>query len=382
MSIFNFTIDQIILKVTMIKPCTFIILGIFLASGVQSQDYKKEWTEGKLTWEDFTERKGTPVTSELKYFLGFNTVKHHLGDTTLLRIDAIGYMDRKLSWINPDFRNDQLLRYNQVIFDIVEVYRRRLQFELDHVTGMYETGAKFDQIIRMCNGETEKFREASNAGQNMNSIVFWEQKTADELQSLPDYTIPPFKPGGIGYALHGGLGSGIFTGSLGQHFTPAFNMLFGFDLAYRKSNLYMIATLATDRIKKDYGFDSWKKGQRANVAILDISYGYAVIDNTWLKLSPFAGLGLTEFTSPDKNEQGDYLHMDDLNLIFGVNTDFKLRTHISLLPSTFLSIKEKTETSVRARLYITRANFYGDLQGYSINFTLGICVFANPVRIN
>lgn len=358
-----------------------IIIGFLLAAGVQAQDYKKEWTEGKLTWDDFTERSGTPVTSELKYFLGYNTVKHRLGDTILLRIDAIGYMDRKLSWINPDFRNDQLLRYNQVIFDIVEVYRRRLQFELDHITGVYETGPKFDQIIRMCDSETEKFRAASNAGQNMNTVAFWEQKTADELQSLPDQTIPPFKPGAFGYAMDGGLGSGIFTGSLGQHFTPAFNILLGFDLAYRKSILYMNATLATDRIRKDYGSDSWMKGQRANVAILDISYGYALIDNTWLKLSPFAGLGLTEFTTPNKNEQGDDLRMDAVNLLFGLNTDFKLRTHISLLPSSLLSLKEKTETSVRARLYITRANYSADLQGYSINFTLGICVFANPVRI-
>jgi hypothetical protein len=234
----------------------------------------------------------------------------------------------------------------------------------------------------MCNSETEKFREASNAGQNMNAVVFWEQKTADELQSLPDQTIPPFKPGAFGYAMHAGLGSGIFTGSLGQHFAPAFNILFGFDLACRKSNLYVNATLATDRIRNDYGSDSWMKRQRANVAILDISYGYALIDNTWLKMSPFAGLGMTEFTSPDNNAQGDNLRMVAVNLLFGVNTDFKLRTHISLLPSTLLSLKEKTETSVRARLYITRANFYGDLQGYSINFTLGISVFANPIRIN
>lgn len=359
-----------------------IIVGFLLAAGVAAQETKKSWSEGKLSWEDFSERSGTPVTSELKYFLGYNTVKHRLGDTTLLRIDAIGYMDRKLSWINPDFRNDQFLRYNQVMFDIVEVYRRRLQYELDHITGAYETGAKFNHILQLCNAETNKFQKESNSGQNRDALVFWERKITDELHSLPDYTIPPFKPGAFGYSMHGGFGSGIFTGSLGEHFTPAFNFLFGFDMAYGKSNLYMIASLATNRIRKDYGSDSWIKGQRANVAILDLSYGYAFIDNTWLKLSPFAGLGITEFSCPDKDSQEDDLRMVDYNLIFGINTDFKLRTRISLLPSSFLSLKEKTESSVRARLYITRANFSGDLQGYSINLTLGFCTFANPVRIN
>ena len=44
-------------------------------------------------------------------------------------------------------------------------------------------------------------------------------------------------------------------------------------------------------------------------------------------------------------------------------------------------MKEKTETSVRARLYVSKADFYNDLQGYSINMTIGLCGFGNMIKL-
>ena len=160
----------------MIKTFTKILLGLFLTSGLMAQEYQKNWNDGKLTWQDFSERSGPNVISELKYFLGYNTLKQRFGDTTVIRFVAKGYIDKKLSWINPEFKNDQYLRYNQVIFDIVETYRRRLQYELDRLITYFEIEGKFNQIYNSCNVEIEKFQKESNEGKELNSILFWEQK--------------------------------------------------------------------------------------------------------------------------------------------------------------------------------------------------------------
>ena len=107
------------------------IISIIIIVGVYGQENRKNWTDGKLTWNDFQEREQSIGVSELEYFLGYNTGKHKFNDTTVFRIQTFCYMDRNLSWIDKDFKNNQYLKYNQVIFNIAELYRRKLQYALD-----------------------------------------------------------------------------------------------------------------------------------------------------------------------------------------------------------------------------------------------------------
>ena len=158
--------------------------------------------------------------------------------------------------------------------------------------------------------------------------------------------------------------------------------MFGFDFAYNRSIFYVTATLAGDKVKKEYtSQNTWYEGQGAGVAILDVSYGYAIVDNERIKLSPFAGLGLTEFTGTNRDDKENGLRMVDYSMVFGLNTDYKVWTRLKLVPNHYLNVKEKVETSIRARLYITRANYHEDLQGYSVNLTIGICGFGNMIRL-
>ncbi len=366
----------------MIKAFTGTIIGLFLSAGLTAQEYQKNWSDGELTWQDFLEKETNQGISELKYFLGYNTGKQRYGDTVVLRNTAKCYMDKNLSWINPTYKTEQYLKYNQVIFDIVELHRRRLQYELDRVNSLVEIEGKFNHIYTSCNNEIDKFNQESHSGQDLNTINFWEQKTSGELEFSSDNKIPEFENRNFGYALHAGFGSGFFTGSLGEYFAPTFNFIFGFDIAYKKTIFYLNATLAGDKVKKDYVSEkSWNDGQHANVAIIDVSCGYALMDNERFKISPFAGLGITEFTGENKDDKENGFRIVDYNIIFGINTDYKIRTRLKLVPNPFFGVKEKVETSIRARLYVTRANYYEDLQGYSINLTIGLCGFGNMINL-
>lgn len=153
-------------------------------------------------------------------------------------------------------------------------------------------------------------------------------------------------------------------------------------LPTKKSILFLNATLAGNKVKKDYFSDkNWSEGQRTHVAIIDISYGYAFINSQKVKISPFAGLGITEFSEKSNGNPDEAERMVDSNFIFGINTDYKLKTRLKLVPDEMFGIKEKVETSIRARLYVTKADYSEDLRGYTMNFSVGLCGFGNFIRL-
>jgi len=246
---------------TVIMKRTFIIIliGLVPISGIIAQNYKKEWADGKLTWEDFTERKGGLNASELKYFLGYSSEKQVFKDTVVWRYVAFAYMDKSLSWVNPEYKTEENLRYNQLIFDIVEVHRRMLQMELDRVNSVFEIERRFQNIYSSCSDDIERFKSELDDEDNLNTIIFWEQQISTQLDRYKEIPIPKFENRSFGYAFHAGLGSGGFTGSIGKHFNPTVNFIFGFDVAYKKSIFYLNATLGGGKVKKDYIFDENNK---------------------------------------------------------------------------------------------------------------------------
>lgn len=367
----------------MAKSLILTLTALLFSIGVIAQENKKYWSEGKLSWSDFSLKENSEGVSELMCFLRFNTGKEKSEGITVVRYITSCYMDNKLSWVNSSYQTEQYLRFNQVIFDIGEVYRRKLQYELDRANSQAEAERIFKYYHTLCNVEIDKFHRESNKGQYLKSIEFWEERISAELNSLSTDIIPEFEHGSIGYAMHLGLGSGFFTSSLGQHFSPTFNIIYGFDFAYKKSNLFLNATLAWDKVKKDYtSVPVWQMNQKVNVAIIEATYGYSLFENARFKICPFAGLGITELTEANKEKPENRLRMVDYNLIFGINTDFKIKTRLQLVPNPFFNgVKEKVETTIRTRLYVTNANYYSDLKGYSVNFTIGFCGLSNLIKL-
>jgi hypothetical protein len=360
-----------------------VFLVFFLVSSLSAQkNIGRTWAEGRLTWQDFTIRENAQGKSELRYFFTYNTGRQRFGDTTVVRFFAISYLDPHASWVNPDFKTDQVLRYNQVVFDILEMNRRKLQYEFDRVISPISLDRKLRQAIKLAKDEIEKFNLETDDGLNMDVIMFWEQKLSKQLEKLPDRKIPEFEVQNFGYGMHAGIGLGAFTGSLGGHFKPSFNFLFGFDFAFKNSTIFMNGTLAWNRVRTNYFSEvNWHAGRPAYIAIVDFSYGYALINNHNLKLSPFVGLGITEFSDQTGENTLNKIRMADHSVIFGLNVDYKLRTRINIHPLLFMSAREQVVGSVRARLYVTRARYFDDLRGYTINLTLGFSGFGNLIRL-
>jgi hypothetical protein len=369
------------LKLCLKLFAVFVLCSIFLGS-IQAQNYKKNWASGKLVWEDFQGLYSIGNTSELNYVLGYINDKIKCNDTFVTRIKSFCYVDKKLSSVNPSYKTQELLRYNQVIFDILEFHRRRFQYELDRIYSMLNLEDILHNKLSECNNEIEKFQNESNKGLDTMIINKWEKLISEKLIEFGGDRIPGFTRKNYGYGVHLGFGSGSFVGSIGKYFGSTFNFIYGFDFAYKKSILFLDATFAAGKVKQNLAANTnWNKVRKVNAAIIGASYGYICIDNSKIKLAPFAGLGVIEIRGKTNDNPQQELTITDFNFIFGLNTDFKIRKGVNLIPGILLRNREFIETSIKTKLYLTRANYFNNLNGLMINLSVGICGFGNAIKL-
>ena len=360
---------------------TFLLVILFANISAQESDFKY-WHEGKLTWNDFKGETGFPLLDcELKYFLTYGPEKQKLNDTTVYRIAAKGYIDRDLSWSKTFKKTDQNLAYFQVVFDIVEVQRRKLQFKLDRLSGIYSAENELRSAMYNCEKILADFKKESEQGIDTMVVQEWQKGIQTELDNTMGSGIPAFTKRNFGYGMHAGFGKGFNTGTIKNNFPSTFNFIFGFDLAYKDITLFLSGTLGSSKADQSYnGEINIPENERAGMAMGDVSLGYPVINNAKFKLIPFAGIGFLEYSEKPEPDQTNYKSMSATGYLFGINTDYKLRKNLSFMPETFLQTREYTEFTVRARLYVTHANLSPALKGFSINLTLGVNMSGNIIR--
>jgi hypothetical protein len=154
------------------------------------------WSDSrKLTWEDF---QGKPIgsnenyVSEIHLYNPATIEKAHLFSTAILT--SICVFDKKHSWFNKKNASAELLLYNQVMFDIYELYTRELRKEF------YNTEFGLDDYIQQFHLMTEKnnsdlkdkledYRRDADLGKNVAGIKLWEMKIDKELEELKAYKV-------------------------------------------------------------------------------------------------------------------------------------------------------------------------------------------------
>ncbi|MCX2745431.1 hypothetical protein OO013_16245 [Mangrovivirga sp. M17] len=365
---------------------TLLIFSFFVTLHCFGQSDERQWEEGKLTWNDFKGEpfESSPSASELSYQLSYSTTKKRIGDTTFFFFQTRNYINPYISWVKESEKSDQLLRYNQVIFNILELHRRELQEELHRINNTDLAENKFRTQYQKCNYEIKQFQHETNSGTDKSALVYWDKKITQKLKDNPFELIPEVSDRNFGYGINAGFGTGIMTGSISDFFSPTFNFVFGFDIAYKNTTLFLNGTLAGNRVKRDYTEDGflWTKDLKTNVAIIDVSIGQTLIENSTHKLTPFAGLGILEFSvANNEGEAYEDHRIVNYGLIYGLNYDFKFRHAIRLTPSPFgAKYKERAEHNIRVRLYATSSE-YENMKGTSINLTVGYALFGRIIKI-
>ena len=117
------------------------------------------WEKGPLTWNDFT-LVDKSIGSEHSYLeFGLDVVdrKQEIGGLQIAVRTAVAFCNKDMSWVDINYRTPEQLRYNQVLFNLVELHRRRLQVAVD--TGQR---VNMDYYMRLLTYEVDSFSRACN----------------------------------------------------------------------------------------------------------------------------------------------------------------------------------------------------------------------------
>jgi hypothetical protein len=152
------------------------------------------WSETRmLSWDDF---QGTPIldnpdmASAISIYNPSAIERKNLFLKTRLVTEC--YVDKKSSWVDRKRATDDLLAYNQVIFDIHELYTRKLQqafmaadFGLDDVV------ESFNRLVeengRSLNARLNAFQRESQMGSKADVTQAWFRQIRAEIRELAGY---------------------------------------------------------------------------------------------------------------------------------------------------------------------------------------------------
>jgi hypothetical protein len=146
----------------------------------------------KLTWNDF---QGQPIkeasfASEL--FVQYNAFFQKPTMFLPARTTVECYVDKRVSWALKGKATVQLLLYNQTLFDLYELYARKLRKKFSESNfGIADPAGVFQSIYQANSNELSQmisqYRTDTIMGANNKLTKEWSAMLAKELKDLDEY---------------------------------------------------------------------------------------------------------------------------------------------------------------------------------------------------
>ena len=173
----------------------FFVLLLFLASVYASaipSDGLVIWNKNKpLTWKNFKNKQSSTSVKATTYSGMIPTMEAEDGELT---ISIQAFMDPKKSWVDPDNKDEDLLKHEQGHFDITEIYVRKFRQRLKNTEMKTKARALYKQVTKMYKKISKEwlafqrqYDKQSNHHMDRQGQVQWDQRIAYELESLEAY---------------------------------------------------------------------------------------------------------------------------------------------------------------------------------------------------
>lgn len=353
---------------------TYILIFILPCKFVCAQITKKPVNDIEVAWTYIEEEQEKARESVLRYYLGYKNKKLKMGDTTMIRNIAHVYVVKDITTINPDEFTFSNNKYYSVLYNITELYKRNLQFELDRAQSPYHIEEKFRLVYLMCINRIQYFMNETNHGKDAEKLNEWAQTLQDEIALKTNDPVPAFRKRNFGHGLSLGMSPGILSNKMNLINNNGINYSFAFEFAIKKCLFSIGNTFGPD---KDFKLiktpdNSTMSRSKYNLAHVDLLCGYTLIDNKNIKLSPIIGIGISELAIWPKNDPDDFIELRDYSLIGGLICDYKLKSIINLTPGFTSWSKENTEIYFKTKLYFSKLDLGSDFNGYIANISFSI----------
>ena len=360
---------------------TIIALVIAFGSNAQS---KKRWKEGKLEWNDF---KGDSylsdsINSHLEYNLSYQYTKKQIGDTTIIYYEAIAEIDKEGSWVLESHKTMPELNYLQLQFDLLELYRRKIQQMLDTVDHPYVLDSLFVLTVDTLNQQQISNYNAYKAENSSTAIKNATETIAYLLSNYQTPPIPPHAKNKFGYGMGVGLGSSIFNGSISDYFTNSVNLEVALNLTYSNFMYDLSGIIGWNKTTQEFTNGvKWAKDFPIGVMAFENNFGYSLKFNN-LKVTPFVGIVFYELAAQTSQKEYRNHNYHTFSSNVGLMIDYNVRKAIKLIPSNLMYTKSFSEINIRYKIAFTPIDYNNGLSATVINTSIGISTLSRAIKIN
>jgi hypothetical protein len=176
------------------STCHRIKFAVYKLSDTKDFQTEKVWSEkDQLKWELF---KGTPKVEKSSFFCGyisveFNEMNFPKGKG---KVDIVPIFLFDCSYVQPLKKSKYLLEYNQVKFDLLEFYSRKLRSEfkksnIDSEEKWLKFAIKiYDDVYTEYETDLFNLETETNFGEEYSQLLSWKFKSEENLKNLKEFS--------------------------------------------------------------------------------------------------------------------------------------------------------------------------------------------------
>lgn len=327
------------------------------------------WKDGPLTWDDLTLRqtKDTAICD-----LSFRWL--YEPDTLRPAWNTVHYTShpevvlfKPSSWHNASRRSDLALQYDQILFDLNEVYFRKLLTEYnrkDNQRSFNILGSFYSDEI---NYKIREMADDTHNGQDSTAVQEYRTRT-DALLASTSYPAPAELRLHLGLSFYGGVSAFMLCGEAASTFMPAIGGNFGMSYMYKRHVIDLMMSMGDGRLNADFATDNylWPRGDSYSHGFIGLFYEYMLYHGTTFSVRPMVGIGgrMIDWSTGT----GDGKISDDASNTVAVGG---LETHFIFART--IRGDGAVEHSLALKAFAARDIERSGLHAWSLNFGLSYC---------
>ena len=339
---------------------------VLLSLNLKAQTFEESmryWSDGPLVWDDLKLKSPRDFrTSELSFRWMAQDEKTRPAWNTVQYVTVPSVaLDKSISWHNMDRMYPFALTYDQVLFDLNELYFRKMLTELYSKDNQRSSNALYSFYTEQSASRWKEIQEDTQDGMDSTMVAYYAQQVAEELAQA---SYPRMNKDRRRFLLGYNLGYGYnqFFGETANIFGPTHGATFDMSFGYRQHELGIILTVGTGNLQQDFHYEGglWENGKRVNHGYVGFTYGFRVYDGTFFSLKPIvgvAGRSLVPTKEANRSKENPY----EETVVLG-GAEFHFKFHRTIRPEGGL------ESCLGLRVFAARD--FGLLKATSINIGL------------
>jgi hypothetical protein len=286
----------------------FVVLYLLLIPGVSKAQFSERYyEEGPLSWDEFKKVDTSQITgaSFFTYYMDFYYAKEKRNDTTFYFFKGENFTDRNSMAVVEDFIDSTFLNYHQLLFDISELARRRMQHSFIGTTQyVINANTLLDQAYDEAEENILKMNEDTRYGINIERLQHWKDSIQFLLEAKGNQYFPKYSLSNSSFGAHVGIGFSAFNSNMKDYFNSPTFLNLGFNYQQKKWFTGLALTFgSTTSNQQLVGKDNllWLKDSdvRHYQVMANVGYLFSSKRFQWI---PYTGLGLSGYQFYSFNE--------------------------------------------------------------------------------